>query len=45
MVVAFHRMDYTMIHIAPAIIIRITGLRHHPRHLHHQQWEGTVEKG
>jgi hypothetical protein len=34
-----------LIHIAPALITRTTGLRYHPRHLHHQQWEGTAEKG
>ena len=42
--VQVHRRHSAMIHIAPALITRTRGLRHHPRHHHHQQWEATVEK-
>ena len=42
--VQVHRRHSTMIHIAPALIIRTRGLRRHPRHHHQQQWEDTVEK-
>ena len=43
-IVQVHRRHSAMIHIIPALIIRTRGLRRHPRHHHHQQWEATVEK-
>ena len=39
-----HRRHSAMICIAPTLTTRTRGLRLHPRHHHHRQWEATVEK-